>query len=670
MSDKQNNQIPIQSVERRSDGVTSIIDAWIHNLANTGRGKKQIVSIFADCVICVTSLWLAYSLRFGQPFSDFYSTWYLWVLLPVVTATIFMSLGVYRWIVRSSNQLLNQQLAKGSLLSSIFLLIVIFLLPPDRINPRSVFIIYAMLLFLGSVSVRMLWKAAFDAGRKGEPIAIYGAGIAGQQLVRLLSQEGQYRPVLFIDDSEHIAGSTSCGLTVHHGKSKDITDLLKRNDVRSVILAMPSVSGSEYQEKVNYMVGLGFRVLTMPGISEIVSGAATVSQIRDVSISDILGRGEVAPDLALMSRRVTGKTVLVTGGGGSIGSEMCRQIISLRPKCLIILDNCEANLYHITEEMQHLQKSDVINESNYQSCLGSVLDKRLLKDIMSTHKVDTIFHAAAYKHVPIVEAHPDQGVSVNVFGTRLVLDTAIEHCVANFVLISTDKAVRPTNVMGCSKRIAEMVLQSRARSQTNTRISMVRFGNVLGSSGSVVPKFKRQIQDGGPITLTHSEITRYFMTIPEAAQLVLQASAISKGGEVFVLDMGEPVRIEDLAVTMVRLYGKRLSRDTGNPKDIDIVIEGLRHGEKMYEELFVSEHSEKTAVAKISSAREDWLPADLLEPALDELVELSRNKEAASIRKLVMDLAFMRKDLLKERFQPMPATSNGVHPHISEKSAS
>jgi len=310
--------------------------------------------------------------------------------------------------------------------------------------------------------------------------------------------------------------------------------------------------------------------------------------------------------------------------------------------CRAILDNSEANLYHITEELQaYLADSGSTSAVSFVPLLGSVLDKQRLERVLHEHDIDTVYHAAAYKHVPIVEAQPDQGVDVNVFGTKTVLECANAAGVSDFLLISTDKAVRPTNAMGASKRVAELVLQAKAAQNSTMRISMVRFGNVLGSSGSVVPKFKRQILEGGPITLTHRDVTRYFMTIPEAAQLVLQASAISKGGDVFVLDMGEPVRISDLARTMVRLYGRKLQEETGDAADIEIRVDGLRPGEKLYEELFISERSQSTEVAKITTTVEQWLPADKLEDKLNQLSEYSTAQDSESIKRVLMELAFL-----------------------------
>ena len=618
------------------------LSAWATNLASTGRGYKQAVSIGVDFLLAFGCLWAAYSLRHGVPFSDFRSTFYIFMLLPTVTVFVFMGMGVYRWVIRSANQRLTRQLFKGSCVASLGLLMIFYLLPADRANPRSLFIIFGLLMFVSSWGVRMLWKMLMGTDGQGEPVAIYGAGSGGQQLVSLLENNRDYRPVMFIDDNDKLGKSTLLGLPIVGGLRDDLNAQLVRREVSKVVLAMPSINSSEYHRKIQQLEKTGLPVLTMPSIDEIITGSARLDEIRDVSVNDILGRTEVTPDYALMGRRVTGRAVLVTGGGGSIGSELCRQVMKLAPRVLVVLDNCEANLYHITEELSAISQGTLGDKTPaFVTLLGSVTDKTRVKRIMSEHMINTVFHAAAYKHVPIVEAQPDQGVDVNVFGTLNVLDTAIAQGVSDFVLISTDKAVRPTNSMGASKRVAEMVLQARSNDEHKTCISMVRFGNVLGSSGSVVPKFKRQILEGGPITLTHNDVTRYFMTIPEAAQLVLHASAIAKGGDVFVLDMGEPVRISDLARTMVHLYGKKLCQETGDPDDIEVKVEGLRPGEKLYEELFISDSSQPTEVAKITTTKERWLEWSALDSRLETLAVLSANEDAVGIRNALLELAFI-----------------------------
>jgi len=610
---------------------SATLTVLLANLSRTGRGHKQTLSVGIDSVAAVTALWLAYSLRHGELFIDFRTTWYLFLLVPMVTVLVFAGLGIYRWVVRSANYRLLRQLAKGCLLASATVLIILFLIPPERANPRSIFVLFGGLLFLGVTGVRVAWQGLFGTGNQGEPIAIYGAGSGGRQLARLLAAGVECRPVVFIDDDPSLHGITVGGLMVLDGANPELGTVLRRFDVSRLVLAMPSLPSADYRRILDRLESLSLPVQTMPDIAELVTGRARLDQIRDIAIGDILGRVEVPPDLDLIGRRVIGKTVLVTGGGGSIGAELCRQIAGLAPELLIVLDSSEANLYHVTEEMAK-------EEVAFLPRLGSVNDRVDLERLMARYSVDTVYHAAACKHVSIVEAQPIQGVETNVFGTLALMEAATACGVSDFVLISTDKAVRPANAMGASKRVAELLLQAEADAGAMMRISVVRFGNVLGSSGSVVPKFRRQIEAGEPITLTDRDVTRYFMTIPEAAQLVLQASAIAQGGDVFVLDMGEPIRILDLVKAMVRLYGRSLQEDTGDEKDIVIVTGGLRPGEKMYEELFITDTHRSTVVNKVFTAREARLPWWQLRSRLAGLREAMDRGDESAVRERLMTL--------------------------------
>ena len=515
-----------------------------------------------------------------------------------------------------------------------------YLFPPDRPNPRSLFAIYFIVVSVGLCGIRMLWQSRFKVRNLGEPIAIYGAGTSGQQLVHMLKDGKDYRPAFFIDNDISLLRSTIAGLPVAHPDDPELPKALERQDIGRIIMAIPSLDAESYRRRVEDLQRFGLPVQTIPRMSEIISGVVAPDQIRDISVADILGRNEVVPDIELLARCVAGKVVMVTGGGGSIGSELCRQILAQSPARLVVVDNAEANLYQITEELEHLQDELKLSRDTFAPELCSVTDRISIDALMLEYGIEVVYHAAAYKHVPIIERHPERGVEVNVFGTLGVLESAIEHGVENFILVSTDKAVRPTNAMGASKRAAELVLQAKAREGGKTRISMVRFGNVLGSSGSVVPKFRKQIEAGGPITLTHRDITRYFMTIPEAAQLVLQASAINRGGEVFVLDMGEQIRILDLARTMVRLMGRKLREETGREGDIDIVIEGLRPGEKMFEEMFLTHEHKQTQVAKVLTADEVWLDWSVLRRRLDVLRSLVERHERQTLRESLVALAF------------------------------
>lgn len=617
------------------------IRTFLTNLSNSGRNRKQLLSMCVDGIVAMACLWISYSLRFGELFTDVPTTWHIFLLIAVGSVACFALLGVYRWVIRSTNLRLFEQLVKGSVLAGLCLLVFLFLLPPERSNPRSIFLIFSPLFFLGTAGVRIVWKKIFQLENFGQPVVVYGAGVAGLRLLGLLHTDKKYRPVLFIDDNEKLTGSTLGGVSITHPKDIKLQAKLQELEVSHFILAMPSLTAAEYHRKVQWLEPFGLGILTAPSVDKLLSGNARLEDIRDVTITDILGRSEVIGNIELMSKRVARKVVLVSGGGGSIGSELCRQIVRLDPEHLVILDSCEANLYNISEELDKQREELEANQRyRFSPVLGSITDKLLVDRLMKSLQVDSVFHAAAYKHVPIVEAHPAQGVAVNVFGTQNLLECALRHGVTDFVLISTDKAVRPANSMGASKRVAELILQAQAAKESATRISMVRFGNVLGSSGSVVPKFKQQILDGGPITLTHSDVTRYFMSIPEAAQLVLQASSIAQGGEVFVLDMGEPARIEEIAVTMVRLYGKSLKRETGREDDIDIQVTGLRPGEKLYEELFITANHRETEVEKISAASEIWLDWDKLAPELVKLQALSDSGDSVTLRQQLMKLAF------------------------------
>ena len=621
-------------------GFSVTLNVLLDNLANTGRGYKQAVSIAVDSIAVVLCLWAAYSLRLGYFFTDFQAVWHLFLLMPIITTGLFSGLGIYRWVVRSANTILFRQLTKGCIVSGLALVLLIYLWPPTLANPRSVFLIFAALILTVSCGVRVVWQGLFQTSKSGEPIAIFGAGSAGKQLVKMLESNSTYSPVLLIDDDPKLSGTTLSSLPVLSGAAPELATILQRLEVGRIVLALPSLAGQDYQNVLTRMEQFGLPVQTLPGIVEIVSGKAKVDEIRDISINDILGRTEVHPDPQLISRKVLNKCVMVTGGGGSIGAELCRQIMQLSPSKLVIFDSSEENLYHISEDLENGKlKIEIGSYPEFVPVLGNILDSDHLARVMREHSVETIYHAAAYKHVPIVERQPEQGARANVFGTLGLLQTALSNGVTDFLLISTDKAVRPTNAMGASKRIAELILQAYAKTSTSMCISIVRFGNVLGSSGSVVPKFSQQIRSGGPITLTHSRMTRYFMTISEAAQLVLQASTIAKGGDVFVLDMGDPVRIEELATSMVRLHGKKLRRETGNPNDIEIVENGIRPGEKMYEELFITDEHQHTEVEKIYTAKESSQDWETLSKHLESLRIAVDDNDRSLIREKLLQLA-------------------------------
>ena len=484
------------------------------------------------------------------------------------------------------------------------------------------------LLLIGGtrLSVRAYYQAKLRS--MSEKVIIYGAGESGRQLLTALHHGDQYRAVVFVDDDLSLQHSVINGLQV--ARAMDIGRLILEHDITQILLAIPSAQPERRKEIINSLVGLPVYVRTVPKINELVAGLASVNQIQDIELDELLGRDPVPPHPELMDRCITGKVVMVTGAGGSIGSELCRQILLSKPSELLLLDSSEYVLYKIERELKDLAEK---LEASIEiiALLGSVQDQRRLESVYRTFSVQTVYHAAAYKHVPMVEYNVAEGVANNVFGTWFAAEAARKAKVETFVLVSTDKAVRPTNIMGASKRFAEMILQGMAQQNTTTRFCMVRFGNVLGSSGSVVPLFREQINTGGPVTVTHPDVSRYFMSIAEAAQLVLQASAMGTGGDVFVLNMGEPVRIVDLARRMVRLSGYEMDHDSHIGEHIEIQFTGLRPGEKLHEELLLGTNVEGTGHPMIMRAEEECLPYDEMHKHLMELLNYCDQMDCANI---------------------------------------
>ncbi|BET98608.1 nucleoside-diphosphate sugar epimerase/dehydratase [Xenorhabdus sp. TCT-1] len=500
--------------------------------------------------------------------------------------------------------------------------------------PRTIPGIYfavGLLLVAGSrLLLRMLLNTDMNFGTK---VIIYGAGASGCQLLPALSQAAEYYPIAFVDDNEKLQNTIIHGVTVY--SPQKLKWLVDKYDAKKILLAMPSAGRERKREVIARLEGLPCEVLSIPGMVDLVESKATIDTIKKVSIADLLGRDSVAPLPQLISRNIKDKAVLVTGAGGSIGSELCRQILNNNPSTLVLYEISEFSLYAIESELSGLIKH--LNESTtLVPILGCVQDQHHLERVMTRFKIETVYHAAAYKHVPLVEYNVVDGVMNNIFGTLNCAKAAINSGVSKFVLISTDKAVRPTNTMGATKRMAELVLQSLSVHQKSTCFCMVRFGNVLGSSGSVVPLFEKQIEAGGPVTLTHQDIIRYFMTIPEAAQLVIQAGAMGKGGDVFVLDMGEPVKILDLAHRMVSLSGLRVKDEETGQGDIAIKITGLRPGEKLFEELLIGEDVEKTQHPRILTANEIMLDYDELQEYLCEIKRACVNYDQVKIREILI----------------------------------
>lgn len=595
---------------------------FLNYLIGLSRSRKRAVLMLVDAGLLAFSFGLAMALRL-EGFSPALapSSWLAFALVLPCTLLLFHLLGLYRAVVRHVAGRTVQVLAFGLAVSGLLLLLAaksfgLFL-------PRSVPAIYWLLAmgFLGGArfGLRALYRQRL--ARLKARVIIFGAGSAGRQLFATLEHGGDYAPVAFVDDASELQGRDIGGLRVY--SPARLPSLVAEHGVECVLLAIPSATRRQRRDILERLEPLGLRVQTVPGLSDIVSGRAELSEIREVAIEDLLGRDLVPPRQDLLDANIRGKTVMVTGAGGSIGSELCRQILSQRPARLVLLDLSEFGLYGIDEELRGLAAAES-PETVVVPLLGSVLDRPRLDGALRHFAVDTIFHAAAYKHVPLVERNPVEGLRNNVFGTLALAEAARTAGVRAFVLVSTDKAVRPTNVMGASKRIAELICQALSGLPGETVFSIVRFGNVVGSSGSVIPLFRKQIEAGGPVTVTHPDITRYFMAIPEAAQLVIQAGAMARGGDVFILDMGEPVRIVDLATRMVRLSGLNpvVARAGGAgvvpaKGDIEIRFTELRPGEKLFEELLVGSDAHPTEHPRIMTATEvsmEW-------PALDALLQ-------------------------------------------------
>lgn len=617
--------------------LTKKLAATIQKVAvSMSRQQKHFFLLSLDVILFMVAIYGAFGLRFSSvdPISETLLP-YIWLilLLIVIKPLVFMATGMYRPVLRYAGLEFLFTAVKAVLVSSGAFVLLAYLLGFLRL-PRSVLVNDALLTLFLVVGVRLLIRWFVNTiiclarqNKAPERVIIYGAGTAGSQLARSLAHNHACKPLAFVDDDTSLHNQIIQGLTVY--SPKQLSRLTVQKSADSILLAMPSVGWTTKREILDRLQSLSIPVKTVPCISEILSGKISVKEIRDIDIADLLGREEVAPDPELLKMNIGGKSVLVTGAGGSIGSELCRQIAKQNPKCLVLYELSEFALYTIDMELAETYPS-----LKRVACLGSVADKSRLSSIISQYRVDTVYHAAAYKHVPLVEANPAPGILNNVLGTFSAAQCAIKCGVPSFVLISTDKAVRPTNIMGATKRVAELIIQALAdRPGTSTCFTMVRFGNVLDSSGSVVPRFRKQIAARQPITVTHPEMTRYFMSIPEAARLVIQAGAMGKGGEIFLLDMGEPVRIYDLAVQMIKLSGLVLERD------IDIKITGLRPGEKLHEELLVdSANARSTKHPKIFCARESKIHWEFLQPRLEELFEAARCNDSTIIKEELQKL--------------------------------
>jgi len=612
----------------------------INKITKLSRISKQLVIFLIDSALLVGILLASFSIRLGYwyfPQGDF-----IWVIFgaPGIATAIFVRFGLYRMVTRYIGFKSLWVVVQAVSLYALVWGLVGFMVAVDGV-PRSVILInwVLSLLVIGGLRVVARWlltrkgnlKNSIQSDVNCKNILVYGAGDAGIQLVSALAHSSEYNPVGFVDDSNELQGNYIRGLNVY--SVDGIADVITKLKVDEVLIAMPSASRTKRLDVINTLEPQPVLVRILPGVAELAEGKVSIGDLREVSIKDLLGRDQVKPNKELLGKNITNKVVVVTGAGGSIGSELCRQIVFLKPKALILYEMSEYNLYEISRELSVLsQKCRVV------PILGSVNNKTRLENVFEKFSVDTIYHSAAYKHVPMVEFNNTEGVDNNIFGTLNCAQMAIETGVETFVLISTDKAVRPTNTMGATKRSAEMVLQALSTKQSDTKFTMVRFGNVLGSSGSVIPLFKRQIKDGGPVTVTDKDIIRYFMTISEAVELVIQAGAMGMGGDVFVLDMGKPVKIKELAEKMIRLSGLEVKDEEYPDGDIEIKYTGLRPGEKLYEELLIGDNVSSTDNPLIMRAQEDMLDWSELTPILDDMREAIDDCNQEKLRALLIKL--------------------------------
>ncbi len=607
------------------------------NLIAWPRRAKQVLVVLMDVGLSLLATWLAFCLRLDQLHMPIGAQWYVYMLAPVLSLPIFIRFGLYRAVFRYTGLAAMLAVAQAVTLYGVILFSVLLWQHWPGV-PRSVGVLQPLVLFLliafsrGSARFWLTSLSRNGHGYEGR-LLIYCAGVSGVQTAAALGNAHQYKLVGFVDDDQRKAGRSINGMVVY--PTHKIAQLVEERRVTDILLALPSVSRARRNAIIETLRPIPVHIRTLPGLSDLTSGRISLRDIKELDVEDLLGRDPVVPDPLLMTRSTTDQVVLVTGAGGSIGSELCRQIALEQPAQLVLFDHNEYGLYTIHQELLSLCATKKLSVS-IVALLGSVANPRRLQEVFGRYRPNWVYHAAAYKHVPLVESNPAEGIANNVFGTLNVALAARESQVANMVLVSTDKAVRPTNVMGASKRMAEMALQALAAiGDRKTRLCMVRFGNVLGSSGSVVPLFRAQIASGGPITVTHREVTRYFMTIPEAAQLVLYAGAMAKGGEVFVLDMGEPVRIMDLAQRMINLSGLTVRDESAPDGDIAIAITGLRPGEKLYEELLIGDNPAPTTHPRIMMAHEEYMQWPELETQLTKLRSAVESDDVDGIKSVL-----------------------------------
>ena len=603
------------------------------NILLLPRYIKRIVAIILDISLCIFCTWLAFYLRLEEFVKI--SITILPLLFSISLAIpIFWLFGLYRAIFRFAGLSIFFSTAIAIFIYGLLYFSIIGIFGIQNV-PRSIGLIQPLLLFFGIISSRLLIKNLLSTGysfkdnsKNKKRVLIYGAGSAGNQLLISLENNIEMKVVGFLDDNHRLHNQTILGKTIF--SPLELKRLIKKKNIHIILLALPSISRSKRNKILQSLNNFSIMVKTLPSVKDIVEGKISVSDIKDLDIGDLLSRPEVIPNYELLSKNINAKVVLVTGAGGSIGSELCRQIIKLNPKKLLLLELNEFVLYKIYEELKYLNKKIEIIP-----LLVNIQNVSRVNEVFVTFKVDTVYHTAAYKHVSLVEENICEAVKNNVLGTFTIAQTAIQNGVSNFVLISSDKAVRSTNIMGATKRFAELCVQALYDGNKNTQFSIVRFGNVLVSSGSVIPKFKKQIHLGGPVTLTHPDVTRYFMTITEAAQLVIQAGAMSTSCHVFILDMGQSIKIKDLIYKMIRLSGLKVKDDQNPDGDIEIKITGLRPGEKLYEELLLGNNPQKTHHEKIQKAEDPHIPLSQLKVYLDSLTTLLKENKIEEIKEML-----------------------------------
>ncbi len=598
------------------------------------RTAKGLIVMALDVVLSLVATWLAFTLRLDTLHWPLGAQWWVYALAPALALPVFIRFGLYRAIFRYTGQAALAATTQAVGVYGVLLFAALLLVGWPGV-PRSLGVLQPLLFLMlvgASRAAARFWLAA--QAQQLQPsgrLLIYGAGTAGVQTAAAMGISGQFKLLGFIDDAANKVGRSVNGVRVY--AQTEVAALVDELAVTDILLALPSATRGRRRAIIEALRPLPVHIRTLPAMADLASGRVTVQDFKDLDIEDLLGRDPVPPNTELLARNLAGKVVLVSGAGGSIGSELCRQILAEKPRLLLLLDHNEFGLYSIHQELQALCVVGNLGVE-LQPLLGSVAHVQRLQDICGAYRPNVVYHAAAYKHVPLVESNPAEGVFNNVFGTLNMALAARAFGASHFVLVSTDKAVRPTNVMGATKRMAELVLQSLANqpSEAQTTFCMVRFGNVLGSSGSVVPLFRQQLAHGGPLTVTHADVTRYFMTIPEAAQLVLQAGAMATGGDVFVLDMGEPVKILDLAQRMVELSGLRVRNAAQPDGDIEIVVTGLRPGEKLYEELLIGDNPTPTAHPRIMKAHEDCLSWEQLTAQLSTLKQAAADGDVDAMK--------------------------------------